>query len=32
MKPVHYVLIGFLAVVTAKVARGLLAGWLNVNI
>jgi hypothetical protein len=32
MKPAHLVIIGFLAVVTAKVIRGLLSGWLNVNI
>lgn len=32
MKPLHYVLIGFVAVVAAKVVRGLLAGWLNVNL
>lgn len=32
MKPFHYVLIGFVAVVGAKVVRGLLAGWLNINI
>lgn len=32
MKPFHYVVIGFLAVVSAKVIRGLLAGWLNINI
>lgn len=32
MKPLHYVLIGFTAVVAAKIVRGLLAGWLNVNL
>jgi hypothetical protein len=32
MKHFHYVLIGFVAVVAAKIARGLLAGWLNVNL
>jgi hypothetical protein len=32
MKPLHYVLIGFLAVVAAKVARGLLSGWLSINV
>jgi hypothetical protein len=32
MKPLHYVMIGFISVVAAKVARGLLAGWLNINI
>lgn len=32
MKPFHYVLVGFVAVVAAKVAKGLLAGWLSINI
>jgi hypothetical protein len=32
MKPAHLVLIGFASVVAAKVIRGLLAGWLNVNL
>lgn len=32
MKPLHYVLVGFVAVVGAKIIRGLLAGWLGVNI
>lgn len=32
MKPIHLVAIGFASVVVAKVLRGLLAGWLNVNI
>lgn len=29
MKPGHYIVVGFLAVVGAKVLRGLLQGWLN---
>jgi hypothetical protein len=32
MKPLHYVLIGFVAVVGAKIIKGLLSGWLSVNI
>ena len=32
MKPFHYVLIGFGAVVAAKVAKGLLSGWLGLNL
>jgi hypothetical protein len=32
MKPFHYVLIGFVAVVGAKVLKGLLSGWLGVSI
>jgi hypothetical protein len=32
MKSFHYVLVGFVAVVIAKVARGLLSGWLGVNL
>lgn len=32
MKPIHLVLVGFSAVVAAKILRGLLAGWLNVNL
>lgn len=31
MKPFHYVLVGFTAVVVAKIIRGLLSGWLSVN-
>lgn len=27
----HAFIMGFLAVVVAKVARGLLSGWLNIN-
>ncbi len=32
MKPVHLVLIGFGAVVAAKVVKGLLSGWLGLNL
>lgn len=32
MKPFHYVLIGFVAVVAAKIVKGLLTGWLGVTI
>lgn len=32
MRPFHYVFLGAAAVVAAKIAKGLLSGWLNVNI
>lgn len=32
MKPFHYVLVGFAGVVAAKVVKGLLSGWLNINL
>jgi len=32
MKPLHYVVAGFAAVVIAKVLRGLLNGWLNLGL
>jgi hypothetical protein len=32
MKPFHHVLIGFAAVVGAKVLKGLLTGWLGITI
>lgn len=32
MKNWHLVALGFGAVVTAKVAKGLLSGWLNINL
>jgi hypothetical protein len=31
MRPGHLILVGFLAVVGAKIAKGLLSGWLNIN-
>ena len=32
MRPFHYFLLGFGAVVVAKVIKGLLTGWLNITI
>lgn len=32
MKPVHLVLLGIGAVVAAKLAKGLLSGWLGLNL
>lgn len=32
MKPVHYVLVGFVAVVVAKTIKGLLSGWLGLSL
>lgn len=31
LKAGHYIMIGFLAVVGAKIMKGLLSGWLNIN-
>lgn len=32
MKPIHLVLVGFGAVVVAKIVKGLLSGWLGLNL
>lgn len=32
MKPIHLVLAGAGSVFVAKIVRGLLAGWLNINL
>lgn len=32
MKPFHLVLAGFTAVIAAKIVKGLLSGWLSINI